>query len=161
MARRGGRRDVRGRAIPPTEETICEVADATPEDAAAALDAAGATQAEWAATPPNERGEILWQAFELMNERADDLALLMTLEMGKPLAESKAEIVYAADFFRWFSGEALRIDGNYKQFAQRHEPGAGDEAAGRAEPDDHAVELPDGDGHAQDRPRASPPAARW
>jgi succinate-semialdehyde dehydrogenase / glutarate-semialdehyde dehydrogenase len=50
-------------------------------------------------------------------ERADELALLMTLEMGKPVAESKAEIVYAADFFRWFSGEALRIDGNYKQFA--------------------------------------------
>ena len=50
-------------------------------------------------------------------ERADELALLMTLEMGKPVAESKAEIVYAADFFRWYSGEALRIDGNYKQFA--------------------------------------------
>ena len=66
-------------------------------------------------------------------ERADELALLMTLEMGKPVAESKAEIVYAADFFRWYSGEALRIDGHYKQFAERHQPRAGDEAAGRAE----------------------------
>ena len=71
-------------------------------------------QPEWAATPPNERGEILWRAFEMLNERADDLALLMTLEMGKAVAESKAEIAYAAEFFRWFSGEALRIDGNYK-----------------------------------------------
>jgi succinate-semialdehyde dehydrogenase / glutarate-semialdehyde dehydrogenase len=99
---------------PSTGEPLCEIADATPEDAEAALDAAVASQAEWAATPPNERGEILWRAFETLNERADDLALLMTLEMGKAVAESKAEIAYAAEFFRWFSGEALRIDGNYK-----------------------------------------------
>ena len=117
---------------PSTEEPICEVADGTPDDAMAALDAAVATQTEWAATPPNDRAEILWKAFELMTERADELATLMTLEMGKPVAESKAEIIYAADFFRWFSGEALRIDGNYKQFAQRHQPRAGDDAAGRA-----------------------------
>jgi succinate-semialdehyde dehydrogenase/glutarate-semialdehyde dehydrogenase len=102
---------------PATEEPLCEVADGTPEDAAAALDAAVAKQAEWAGTPPNDRAGILWKAFELLMERADDLALLMTLEMGKPVAESKAEIIYAADFFRWYSGEALRIDGNYKQFA--------------------------------------------
>jgi succinate-semialdehyde dehydrogenase/glutarate-semialdehyde dehydrogenase len=102
---------------PATEEPLCEVADGTPEDAMAALDAAVAKQAEWAATPPNERAGILWRAFEMLTERADELALLMTLEMGKPVSESKAEIVYAADFFRWFSGEALRIDGNYRQFA--------------------------------------------
>jgi succinate-semialdehyde dehydrogenase / glutarate-semialdehyde dehydrogenase len=102
---------------PSTEEPLAEVADATPEDAMTALDGAVETQAEWAATPPNDRAGILWKAFELMVERADELATLMTLEMGKPLAESKAEIVYAADFFRWFSGEALRIEGNYKQFA--------------------------------------------
>jgi succinate-semialdehyde dehydrogenase / glutarate-semialdehyde dehydrogenase len=99
---------------PSTGEPLCEVADATPEDAKAALDAAVASQAEWAATPPNARGEILWRAFEALNERADELALLMTLEMGKAVAESKAEITYAAEFFRWFSGEALRIEGNYK-----------------------------------------------
>ena len=99
---------------PATGETICEVADATTEDAMAALDAAVEKQKEWAASTPNERGEILWKAFELLNERADDLALLMTLEMGKPVAESKAEIVYAAEFFRWFSGQALRIDGLWK-----------------------------------------------
>ena len=102
---------------PATEEPICEVADGTPEDAMAALDAAVEKQAEWASSPPNDRAGILWKAFELMNERADELATLMTLEMGKPVAESKAEITYAADFFRWYSGEALRIDGNYKQFA--------------------------------------------
>ena len=71
-------------------------------------------QPEWAATSPNERGEILHRAFERLNEQVDDLALLMTLEMGKPIAESKAEIAYAAEFFRWFSGEALRMDGYYK-----------------------------------------------
>jgi succinate-semialdehyde dehydrogenase/glutarate-semialdehyde dehydrogenase len=102
---------------PATEEPICEVPDATPEDAMAALDAAVEAQAEWGSSAPNDRAGILWKAFELLMERADDLATLMTLEMGKPVAESKAEIIYAADFFRWFSGEALRIDGNYKQFA--------------------------------------------
>jgi succinate-semialdehyde dehydrogenase / glutarate-semialdehyde dehydrogenase len=102
---------------PATEEPLCEIADGTPEDAMAALDAAVEMQPEWAATPPNDRAGILWKAFEALTERADELALLMTLEMGKPVAESKAEIIYAADFFRWFSGEALRIDGNYKQFA--------------------------------------------
>jgi succinate-semialdehyde dehydrogenase/glutarate-semialdehyde dehydrogenase len=99
---------------PSTGEAICEVADATPEDAKAALDAAVDAQAEWGRTAPNERGEILWRAFERLNERADELALLMTLEMGKPVAESRAEISYAAEFFRWFSGEAPRIDGLYK-----------------------------------------------
>jgi succinate-semialdehyde dehydrogenase / glutarate-semialdehyde dehydrogenase len=99
---------------PATEETLAEVADGTPDDAKAALDAACAAQKEFAATTPNDRSEILWKAFEKLNERADELALLMTLEMGKPLAESKAEIVYAAEFFRWFSGEALRVQGDYR-----------------------------------------------
>jgi succinate-semialdehyde dehydrogenase/glutarate-semialdehyde dehydrogenase len=99
---------------PATGETVCDVADATPEDAVSALDAAVTSQPEWAATPPNERSEILHRAFLALNERADELAMLMTLEMGKSVAESKAEIVYAAEFFRWFAGEALRIDGYYK-----------------------------------------------
>jgi succinate-semialdehyde dehydrogenase/glutarate-semialdehyde dehydrogenase len=98
---------------PSTEETIAEIADATPEDAVAALDAAVAAQEEWAQHPPRERGEILRRAFEAMNERSDDLALLMTLEMGKPLAESKAEIAYASEFLRWFSEEAVRIEGRF------------------------------------------------
>ena len=98
---------------PSTGETLVEVADATAGDATAALDAAVAVQDEWAQHPPRERGEILRRVFEAMNERADDLALLMTLEMGKPLAESKAEIAYAAEFLRWFSEEAVRIEGRF------------------------------------------------
>ncbi|MFL5844192.1 MAG: NAD-dependent succinate-semialdehyde dehydrogenase [Solirubrobacteraceae bacterium] len=98
---------------PSTGEAIATVADATVEDAFAALGSASDRQSEWAAVSPKERSEILRRAYELINERADDLALLMTLEMGKPLAESKAEVTYAADFFNWFAGEALRIDGRY------------------------------------------------
>ena len=98
---------------PATGHTLCEVADATPEDARAALDAACAVQAEWAAHPPRERGEILRRAYAEMTERADELALLMTLEMGKALAESKAEIAYASEFFRWNAEEAVRIDGRF------------------------------------------------
>ena len=71
-------------------------------------------QAEWGEHPPRERGEILRRAYELMIERVDDLALLMTLEMGKPVAESKAEVTYAAEFFRWFAEQAVRIDGRFQ-----------------------------------------------
>jgi len=99
---------------PSTGESLAEVADGTPEDAKAALSAAHEAQEEWAATPPNTRSEILQKAFEMLGERADDLALLMTLEMGKTLAESKGEITYASEFLRWYAGEALRIDGYYK-----------------------------------------------
>jgi succinate-semialdehyde dehydrogenase / glutarate-semialdehyde dehydrogenase len=98
---------------PATGEAIAEVADATPEDAMAALDAAVEAQTSWKDVPAIERGEILRRAFEKLTERADELALLMTLEMGKPVAESKAEIAYAAEFFRWFAGEATRIHGQY------------------------------------------------
>ncbi|HVT63607.1 MAG TPA: NAD-dependent succinate-semialdehyde dehydrogenase [Mycobacteriales bacterium] len=98
---------------PSTEQSLCEVADGTADDAIAALDAACDAADSWAATPPRDRGEILRGAFELMNERIDDLALLMTLEMGKPLAESRAEIAYAADFVRWFSEQAVRVDGRF------------------------------------------------
>jgi succinate-semialdehyde dehydrogenase/glutarate-semialdehyde dehydrogenase len=98
---------------PATGKTLCEVADATPEDGAAALDAAVSAQAGWARRAPRERGEILRSAFETIMDRIDDLALLMTLEMGKPLAESRAEIGYAADFFRWFAEESVRIDGDF------------------------------------------------
>ncbi|MGH3085980.1 MAG: NAD-dependent succinate-semialdehyde dehydrogenase [Rubrobacteraceae bacterium] len=98
---------------PSTGEALCEVADGTPDDAMAALDAAHETQKEWKNHPPRERGEILRRAFEKIVERTDELALLMTLEMGKTVAESKAEIAYAAEFFRWFSEEAVRIEGRY------------------------------------------------
>jgi succinate-semialdehyde dehydrogenase / glutarate-semialdehyde dehydrogenase len=99
---------------PSTGEVLCEIADATAADATAALDAAVAAQAEWAATPPNDRSQILQSAFELMGERSEELALLMTLEMGKAVAESKGEIAYASEFFRWNAGEALRTVGDFK-----------------------------------------------
>ena len=98
---------------PSTGETLCEVADASEADAKAALDAAVQAGPEWAQHAPRERGEILRRAFEAVIERADDLALLMTLEMGKPLKESKAEITYGAEFLRWFSEQSVRIDGRY------------------------------------------------
>ena len=98
---------------PATGEPIASVASATVEDADAALSAAAAAQAGWAATPPRERGEILRAAFEDIHARAEDFALLMTLEMGKPLADSRAEVTYGAEFFRWFSEEAVRVHGRY------------------------------------------------
>jgi succinate-semialdehyde dehydrogenase/glutarate-semialdehyde dehydrogenase len=98
---------------PATTEVLVEVADAQAQDAVAALSAAADAQAQWAAHPPRERGEILRRAYEAIVEKTEDLALLMTLEMGKAVAESRAEINYAAEFFRWFSEEAVRIHGRY------------------------------------------------
>jgi succinate-semialdehyde dehydrogenase/glutarate-semialdehyde dehydrogenase len=98
---------------PATGEVLTSVADASVEDGRAALDAAVAAQAGWAATAPRDRGEILRAAFEAVTARADDFALLMTLEMGKPLAESRGEVVYGAEFLRWFSEEAVRIGGRW------------------------------------------------
>src|SRR3954462_327161 len=98
---------------PPTGEPLPTVASATPEDGKAALDAAVAAQHDWAATAPRERAELLRSAFELITERADEFAMLMTLEMGKPLAQSKGEVTYGAEFFRWFSEEVVRIAGRW------------------------------------------------
>lgn len=98
---------------PSDDQVLATVADATAADAVAALDAACAVQAEWAATAPRKRGEILRSVFEKITENADDIAALMTLEMGKVLAESKGEVTYGAEFFRWFSEEAVRIEGRY------------------------------------------------
>ncbi len=109
----GGKSETIAVEDPSTEETLIEVASGDKDDAFKALDAACAAQKEWAAMPPMDRGEILRRAYEAMVERADDLALLMTLEMGKPVEESKAEITYAADFFWYYAGEASRISGHY------------------------------------------------
>ncbi|MFG3720729.1 NAD-dependent succinate-semialdehyde dehydrogenase [Streptomyces massasporeus] len=112
----GGWRDAEsGRTLsvdnPATGEELCRVADASPADGQRAVDAAVAAQPAWAATPPRTRSEILRRAYDLITARTEDLALLMTLEMGKPLAEARAEVAYGAEFFRWFSEEAVRIDG--------------------------------------------------
>ena len=98
---------------PSTGETLCEVADASVDDAREALDAAVQAGPGFSELAPRERGEILRRAFETITERADELALLMTLEMGKPVKESMAEITYGAEFLRWFSEEAVRIEGRY------------------------------------------------
>jgi succinate-semialdehyde dehydrogenase/glutarate-semialdehyde dehydrogenase len=98
---------------PATGEAIKTIADAGVEDGSAALDAAAESAADWAETPPRERAEILRRAFDLIRGRQDEVALLMTLEMGKPLAESKAEVTYGSEFLRWFSEEAVRVFGRY------------------------------------------------
>ena len=98
---------------PATGDVLATLASATSEDALAALDAADKVQASWARTAPRERAEILRRAFELVTERAEDFALLMTLEMGKPLAEARGEVTYGAEFLRWFSEETVRDYGRY------------------------------------------------
>jgi len=98
---------------PSTGQVLTRVADARSEDGLAALDAAVQAQASWAATAPRLRGEILRRAFEAVTARADDFALLMTLEMGKSLTEARGEVAYGAEFLRWFSEEAVRISGRY------------------------------------------------
>ena len=100
---------------PATGQVITTIADGSEADALDAIHAARDAQADWAATAPRERAEILRRAFELLTERADDIAAIMTAEMGKPLAESKGEVGYGAEFFRWFSEEAVRISGDFTQ----------------------------------------------
>jgi succinate-semialdehyde dehydrogenase/glutarate-semialdehyde dehydrogenase len=98
---------------PADGSVITDVADGDVHDAVAALDAAVAAQADWAATAPRERGEILRRSFEAIMDRADDFAELISLEMGKTLAEAKGEVTYGAEFFRWFSEEAVRVHGRW------------------------------------------------
>ncbi|MDN5765862.1 MAG: NAD-dependent succinate-semialdehyde dehydrogenase [Humibacillus sp.] len=98
---------------PSNGRVLTEVADASVLDGKAALDAAVAAQADWAKVAPRDRGELLREAFEKLTARADEFAMLMTLEMGKTLAESRGEVTYGAEFFRWFSEEAVRIGGRY------------------------------------------------
>lgn len=98
---------------PATGEIIATLASATSQDALAALDAACAVQADWARTPARERSEILRRGFELVAQRSEEFATLMTLEMGKPLAEARGEVAYGNEFLRWFSEEAVRLYGRY------------------------------------------------
>lgn len=100
---------------PATGDLITTVADGSAADAEEAIKVAGDTQSGWAATSPRERSEILRRTFELLIDRADDIAAVMTAEMGKPFAESKGEVTYGAEFFRWFSEEAVRVEGDYSQ----------------------------------------------
>lgn len=103
---------------PATGKELLQLQDGGSEDALKALAAADEVQAEWALTAPRERAEILRRAFDLVQERAEDFALLMTLEMGKPLAESRGEVNYGGEFLRWFSEETVR---HYGRFANTPE----------------------------------------
>lgn len=109
-AEEGGTFDV---IDPATGAVIRSIADATVMDGVAAMDAADAAFPGWAATPARERAEILRRAFDLLQARKDDIALLMTLEMGKPLSEALGEVTYGAEFLRWFSEEAAHLQGRY------------------------------------------------
>lgn len=107
----GGRRiDV---VDPSTEALIATVPDATVEDAAAAVEAAAKAAAGWRATPPRRRSEILRRCFELMTQRAESLAALISLENGKALRDARGEVAYAAEFFRWNAEEAVRLSGEF------------------------------------------------
>jgi succinate-semialdehyde dehydrogenase / glutarate-semialdehyde dehydrogenase len=98
---------------PATGSTLLEVSDGGADDAGAALDAAVEAAGSWARTAPRERSDILRRTFEAVRARADEFALLMTLEMGKPLAEAGGEVTYGNEFLRWFSEEAVRIAGRF------------------------------------------------
>ncbi|HET7396896.1 MAG TPA: NAD-dependent succinate-semialdehyde dehydrogenase [Intrasporangium sp.] len=98
---------------PATGATLTRVADATVADGQDALAAAHEAQASWAAVAPRQRADLLRAAYELVTERAEHFATLMTLEMGKPLAESRGEVAYGAEFLRWFSEEAVRVSGRW------------------------------------------------
>ncbi|MEZ2188606.1 NAD-dependent succinate-semialdehyde dehydrogenase [Corynebacterium sp. CCM 9204] len=98
---------------PATEERLATVASAGEREALAALDVACRVQNRWARTPARQRSEILRRAFELVRERAEEFATLMTLEMGKPLAEARGEVTYGAEYLRWFAEEAVRAHGRF------------------------------------------------
>ncbi|WP_019180182.1 NAD-dependent succinate-semialdehyde dehydrogenase [Microbacterium yannicii] len=115
---------------PATGQVIKTIANASPEDGKAALDAAVEAFPAWAATPARERAEILRRAFDLLQERKEDFALLMTIEMGKPLAEARGEVAYGGEFLRWFSEETARVQGRY---------GANPEGTGRMIVSQHPV----------------------
>ena len=100
---------------PADGSVLCEVADGGADEALEALDAAAKVQDDWASTPPRERGEILRRAFEMLTARADDFAHLMSLEMGKTVAEARGEVTYGAEFFRWYAEEAVRVHGRWMQ----------------------------------------------
>jgi succinate-semialdehyde dehydrogenase/glutarate-semialdehyde dehydrogenase len=107
-ASEGGRFDV---TDPATGDVIAQVADGSVADGLAAVSAAAEAGPAWAATPPRQRAEILRRAWELMTERADEIATLISLENGKALTDAKGEATYAAEFFRWYSEETVRMDG--------------------------------------------------
>ena len=98
---------------PATGVVLARVADGGPADAELAIRAAGRAQKSWGKTSPRSRSEILRRAYEILMSRQEELALVITSEMGKPLADARGEVAYAAEFFRWFSEEAVRVGGDH------------------------------------------------
>ena len=115
---------------PATGVVLKRVAAGSVADGVAAVDAAAAAFPGWSVTPARERGEVLRRAFDLLQERKEEFALLMTLEMGKPLSEARGEVAYGGEFVRWFGEEAPRVQGRY---------GASPEGAGRMIVSQHPV----------------------
>ncbi len=147
----GGRFDV---IDPATENKVASVASATVDDAKAALDAAQAAFPGWAAKKPRERGEILRKSYELIMRDAERLAKLITIENGKALSDSRGEVAYAAEFFRWYAEEAVRNIGSNSVAPSSRRAHLRAPQAGRHCRAGDAVEFPGGDGDAQDRPGA-------
>ncbi len=98
---------------PATGQVVAEVADGAADDGLAALDAASEAMASWAATPPRRRSDLLSATHRALLDRTEEVARLITVEMGKPLAEARGEVAYGAEFFRWFAEEAVRVEGRY------------------------------------------------
>lgn len=98
---------------PATGKTLLEIANATADDGLRALSAADEAQATWSRVAPRERAEILRRTFDLVRERSEEFATLISMEMGKPIAEARGEVTYGNEFLRWFSEEAVRISGRY------------------------------------------------
>ena len=136
---------------PATGKTLADVANGTEADALACVDAAEAAAADWAATPPRQRGEILRAAFQLMVDRADQLAALIVAENGKARPDARGEVLYSAEFFRWYSEEAVRIDGAGAHGTRRHQPDPRHPPARRHLRSGHPMELPGGHGLPKDR----------
>lgn len=145
---------------PATGEVLVTLASATSKDAVAALDAADKVQASWARTAPRVRAEIVRRAFDLVTERSEDFTLLMTLEMGKPLAEARGEVAYGAEFLRWFSEEAVRDYGRYLT-----SPEGKNKILVQHKPAGHACSSPPGTSPwpwpPARSPPPSPPVAPW
>ncbi|CAM5744298.1 Betaine-aldehyde dehydrogenase OS=Streptomyces alboniger OX=132473 GN=CP975_22020 PE=4 SV=1 [Streptomyces alboniger] len=131
---------------PATGEELCQVADASPADGRRAVEAAVGAQAAWAATAPRVRSEILRRAYDIIIARTEDLALLMTLEMGKPLAEARAEVAYARGVLPLVLRGSRPYRRRHDDRPRRQEPSAGHPSARRPLPAHHPLELPAGDG---------------
>ena len=155
----GRRRDARsGRTLPvedpSTGEALCAVADAGGPDCIDALDAAHEAQAGWAAAAPRDRARVLRRAADALERETERLAMLITLEMGKPLAESRDEVAFAAEYLEWSAEEAVRVQGAMLRGPERLRAHPGDPSPRRPLPDRHPVELPAGDPRPGRRRRA-------